>query len=220
MKLKPVVVAVLLALSTAPAWAADESQAQGDASRAESGGNTPEADSGAPAEEQMVWQYVNGQFANKESAHDSGQAAAPAGDSSDGDQSANSEDSSDNDQSTEAENAVGKDQAATTEASDDERQSAKSKDADEDRVAMAEESAARNQASSSEVTRGPFNPSTLEDFKAATQDKLVVILPSGWQGSVPELIAALEDHSDASEILILSQDENANDDDNDEDGEQ
>ena len=80
---------------------------------------------------------------------------------------------------------------------------------------MAEESATSNRASSPDVTRGTFQPSNLEDFKAATQDKLVVILPSGWQGSVPHLIAALEDNSDVSEILILSQDEQASDDDDD-----
>jgi hypothetical protein len=60
---------------------------------------------------------------------------------------------------------------------------------------------------------GTFKPATLEDFKAATQDKLVIILPTGWQGSVPQLISSLEGQSDA-EILILSQDDP--DDDSDE----
>ena len=65
---------------------------------------------------------------------------------------------------------------------------------------------------------GSFKPATLEDFRAATQDKLVVILPSGWQGSVPQLLAALEKNADAAEVLILSQDDDAdaNEDDDEE----
>ena len=186
MKRKPMVVAVLLALSTAPAWAADESQAQADASQAVSDGNTPAANAGAPADEQISWQYVNGQSANRESTDDSDQAAATSEDASDRDQLANSEDTSDGDQSAEAEDAGGSDQAASAEESDDESQSAKSEDADEDQAAEADDSTGSNQAANSDVTRGSFQPSNLEDFKAATQDKLVVILPSGWQGSVPQ----------------------------------
>ena len=63
---------------------------------------------------------------------------------------------------------------------------------------------------------GSFKPATLEDFRAATQDKLVVILPSGWQGSVPQLLSALEQNADAAEVLILSQDADADANDDDE----
>jgi hypothetical protein len=46
----------------------------------------------------------------------------------------------------------------------------------------------------------------LDAITGGTRDKLVVILPEGWQGSIPELLAALEESSDAAEILILKPD--------------
>jgi hypothetical protein len=49
-------------------------------------------------------------------------------------------------------------------------------------------------------------PTGLDAIIGGTRDKLVVILPEGWQGSVPDLLAALEDSSDTAEILILRPD--------------
>ncbi|HEX4985977.1 MAG TPA: hypothetical protein VFV71_07890 [Burkholderiales bacterium] len=46
--------------------------------------------------------------------------------------------------------------------------------------------------------------SVLQKFIALTGDKIVVILPKGWGGSVPDLLAALEDASDDAEIVVLS----------------
>jgi len=45
----------------------------------------------------------------------------------------------------------------------------------------------------------------LENIIGNTSDKVVIILPVGWQGSIAQLVAALEGASD-SEILVLKQD--------------
>jgi len=39
------------------------------------------------------------------------------------------------------------------------------------------------------------------------RDKVVVIIPKGWKGSVPDLIAALEASPDAEDIVVVQQDE-------------
>jgi len=123
-------------------------------------------------------------------------------------------------------------QAAASTDADDNARSAKVEEVDtddreamsdeqaggDDQAAMSEGAAPDDRTAASERRHGSFQPSTLEEFKAATQDKLVVILPTGWQGSVPQLLAALEDNADAAEVLILSQDEDAdaNEDDDEE----
>ena len=43
----------------------------------------------------------------------------------------------------------------------------------------------------------------LQDIPGGVENKVVVILPRDWQGSLPELIAALEQTSEAAEILVL-----------------
>ena len=45
----------------------------------------------------------------------------------------------------------------------------------------------------------------LENIIGHTSDKVVIILPVGWQGSIAQLVAALEGASD-SEILVLKPD--------------
>ena len=194
MKLRTSAIAVIVGLCTGPAWAADAVQTPDDANQTQATGNAASSGDG----EQTGWQYLNGQAATSEAAGTDEQSAneesasgddqaANAEDSGDGDQAANAEDASDGDQSADAEDASGNDQAAES-----------------------DDAAGSDRTASSEIRPVNFQPTSLEDFKAATQDKLVVILPAGWQGSVPHLIAALEGDSDASEILILSQDEDAN----------
>jgi hypothetical protein len=159
----------------------------------------------------------------------SGTDQSASADSGTADQSAMSEDSADSDQTAAGENSGDADQAANAEESGDD-QTAMSEESGDDQTAMSEDPVDSDQSAASEeqggndqlaqdsddadlmamanqqTRAGTFKPATLEDFKAATQDKLVVILPSGWQGSVPQLIATLQEQSDASEILILSQD--------------
>ena len=43
----------------------------------------------------------------------------------------------------------------------------------------------------------------LQGIPGGVEDKLVVILPRDWQGSLPDLLAALEQTSETAEILVL-----------------
>jgi len=222
MKLKPLVAAILFALSASAAWTADSAQAPDDATPAQAVGAAPSSSTENASEDQIAWQYLNGRAATSGAASASDQSAnedrsggddqAASSDSlNDSDRSATSEDASDSDQAATSEDASDSDQAAMSEdASDNDKSAAVDEEDGNDQVA--EDSADDDlMAMASPQTRaGTFKPATLEDFKAATQDKLVVILPAGWHGSVSELIASLQDKSDA-EILILSQDEDPDD---------
>ena len=210
MKLKPSVLAVMVALS-APAWAAD-SDSSNSVQYIDDSNSTPSASSPASASTEksagdaIVWKYVNGQKSAAGSASGADQSASRK--SSGGDaHSARAEDSSSNDQTAMSDDPSESDQS--TAAEEDENDQVAAEDAaDGDMMAMATPGS----------RSGSFKPATLEDFRAATQDKLVVILPSGWQGSVPQLLSALEQNADAAEVLILSQDADAgaNDDDEEE----
>ena len=203
MKLKPSVVAVMFALSAPAAWAADS-----DSSNSVSN-PTPVASSPASssienaAADATVWKYVNGQKSTARSASGADQSASSAS-SGGNDRSARAEDSSGNDQTAMSEEPSESDQSAAAEEEND--QIAVEDAADGDMMVMATPGS----------RSGSFKPATLEDFRAATQDKLVVILPSGWQGSVPQLLSALEQNADAAEVLILSQDADADANDDDE----
>ena len=204
MKLKPVVVAVMVALSASAAWAAD-SDTSNSVQYIDSSNPTPVANSAASssienaAGDVNAWKYLNGQKSAADSASDAEQSATSA--------SSNGNDPSGNDQTAMSDDPGESDQSAAVE-EDENDQIAAEDDAGADMIAMATPGS----------RSGSFKPATLEDFRAATQDKLVVILPSGWQGSVPQLLAALEKNADAAEVLILSQDADAtaNDDDEEE----
>lgn len=211
MKLKPSVVAVMFALSAPAAWAADSDSSNSvqfiDASNpTPAAGSPPSSSTENAPDDTNAWKYLNGQ-------------QAAAGSASGADQSASSESSGGDDQSATAEDASGNDQTAMSEDSGESDQSAAAADEENDQVA-AEDSAGDDMMAMAtpEPRSGSFKPATLEDFRAATQDKLVVILPNGWQGSVPQLLAALEKNADAAEVLILSQDDDAdaNEDDDEE----
>jgi len=256
MKLKPSVVAVLLAFSTAAAFAGDSdksAQTKDEANPTQAVGNAPSSSVENAAADETGWQYLNGQTQAAASGGDgsaprssasneqptmsedssksepsaateegSGASEQAAGkeDSAGGDQAAMSEDSAGSDQAAASvESAGAADQSASSEEPSGDDQSAMSEDSDrEDQSAAAGQEGGDDQVAQDSVgddhvamaepgTRsGTFKPATLEDFKAATQDKLVVILPSGWQGSVQNLISSLQGQSD-TEILVLSQDD-------------
>ena len=108
------------------------------------------------------------------------------------------------------EDSSGNDQTAMSDDPGESDQSAAAEEEENDQVAAEDDAGGDMMAMATPGSRsGSFKPATLEDFRAATQDKLVVILPSGWQGSVPQLLAALEQNADAAEVLILSQDDDA-----------
>lgn len=209
MKLKRLVLAMMFALS-APAWSADSDNSNtvqyiDDANPTPSASSPASASTKKAAGDAIAWKYVNGQ-------------KSAAGSSSGADQSAISENSSGNNRSARAKDSSGNDQPAMSDDPGDSDQSAATEQ--EDNFQISEEEAADDDmmAMATPGSRsGSFQPATLEDFKAATQDKLVVILPSGWQGSVPQLLAALEKNADAAEVLILSQDDDADANEDDED---
>ena len=211
MQLRPSVVAVMFALSAPAAWAADSDSSN---SVEFIDGSNPAPTVGSPASSSMenaaddanAWKFLNGRQAAADSA-------------SGADQSANSESSGGDDQGASADDSSGNDQTAMSEDSSESDQSTAAEDEENDQVAAEDSAGGDLMAMATPGSRtGSFKPATLEDFRAATQDKLVVILPSGWQGSVPQLLAALEKNADAAEVLILSQDDDAdaNEDDDEE----
>lgn len=201
LKLRPSVVAVMFVLSATAAWAADPSSNSEPKSRTS---NAAPSGTENAATDSNVWKYVNGQKS-------AGSTGGP-------EQSVNSESSSGNDRSARAEDSNGNDQAAMSEDSS-EGNSPAMKDEQEDQVAAEESGDDMMAMATPGSSTQTFQPATLADFTAATQDKLVVILPSGWQGSVPQLLAALEQNANASEVLILSHDAQADADDEDDDDE-
>jgi hypothetical protein len=70
-----------------------------------------------------------------------------------------------------------------------------SNDQDQDQSAAVE--------SGSEQEMGGDQSTQLQGIPEGMEDKLVVILPTNWQGSLRDLLAALEQTSQASEILVL-----------------
>ena len=202
MQLGPSVVAVMFALSAPAAWAADSDSSN---SVEFIDGSNPAPTVGSPASSSMenaaddanAWKFLNGRRAAADSA-------------SGADQSASSKSSGGDDQGASADDSSGNDQTAMSEDSSESDQSTAAEDEENDQVAAEDSAGGDLMAVATPGSRtGSFKPATLEDFRAATQDKLVVILPSGWQGSVPQLLAALEQNADAAEVLILSQDDDA-----------
>ena len=202
MQLRPSVVAVMFALSAPAAWAADSDSSN---SVEFIDGSNPAPTVGSPASSSMenaaddanAWKFLNGRRAAADSA-------------SGADQSAGSKSSGGDDQGASADDSSGNDQTAMSEDSSESDQSTAAEDEENDQVAAEDSAGGDLMAMATPGSRtGSFKPATLEDFRAATQDKLVVILPSGWQGSVPQLLAALEKNADAAEVLILSQDADA-----------
>lgn len=191
MKLKTSVAAVLFALSAGAAWAGDTGE-----SKADLGGPGPEAaalqPSGAP-DEPLAWKFVNGQVVGSENQTSSAQSAKTESQGENG-QAAAAEDRGSNDQAA-ATDDDGRDQAATSE-EESADQTANSEDqVSEDQSARSEDQSESDQSANSD------NPA------ADLKDKVVVIIPKGWKGSLPDLISALEKSPDAKDIVIVQQGE-------------
>ncbi|HVY07183.1 MAG TPA: hypothetical protein VHB46_14515 [Burkholderiales bacterium] len=224
MKLGTPIAALILGLSASAVWA--------DTSRtgAEPAADAANAATTGPNGEQGGWQFTDGkskdegnpsaQNANTWSSEDDhsanegergvpDQAAADAQDQQRGDQSMagqqqeNSDESAAADQqdetaSQEDEGASG--QSASLQGSDDE-------DADQSAQATADNdlmAALPNQGEEVGTQAVPTQAQVFRKFMEATQDKMVVILPHGWAGSVDDLLAVLQ-HTTDSEIVVLSQ---------------
>jgi len=95
--------------------------------------------------------------------------------------------------SSDSANAANAGQATNAESAES-AESNSSNDQDEDQSAAVE--------SGSEQLGGDQS-TQLQGIPEGMEDKLVVILPTNWQGSLRDLLAALEQTSQASEILVL-----------------
>jgi hypothetical protein len=74
----------------------------------------------------------------------------------------------------------------------------------------AQDQSASNESEQQDQAMGD-QPMQLQGIPEGLQDKLVVILPTNWQGSLRDLLAALEQTSQESEILVLKRQEQDDD---------
>jgi hypothetical protein len=75
---------------------------------------------------------------------------------------------------------------------------------EQDQAADSGSSQAEQQSSDSTNRNTEADQSVgIQGLPDGIQDKLVVILPNDWQGSLPDLLAALERTSESAEILVL-----------------
>lgn len=179
MKLKNSVAAVLFAFSATGAWAGDTDKPQAEASQPNA---TGAQQSSGTADETLSWQFVNGQAAGSANQAGTEQAAGSENQAGTGqsasDQAAMSDDQSGNDEAASSEEQSGGDQTANSEEQSGGDQSAMGEDGG-DQAANAE------------------NPA------ANLKDKVVVIIPKDWKGSISDLIAALEASPDAKDIVVV-----------------
>ena len=190
MKLKTSVAAVILAFSATGAWAGPTGT---DQSKSDMG--TPDATavqpSGGAVDEQLEWKFVNGQTAGSES--QSGQSAATENQAG-SDQSAKTEDEGE-----------GNDQAAAANDEDSNDQAAASEEESADQTANSEEQSSEGQSVRSEEQDESDQSASSDNPAADLTDKVVVIIPKDWKGSLPDLITALEASPDARDIVIVQQ---------------
>ena len=179
MNFKTSIAALVVALAPAAAWAGaatDSGQNSQEAYNDSASVNDPSADTGNRTDQSAGWQYVNGQATPS----GSGAENSPNGISdtaSADDPSANDQT---NDQTGNSDDAIGNDFYANLDSSRDDAQ-------------LSEDNATGRLSG------------RLEDVIGNTSDKVVIILPVGWHGSITDLVAALEEASD-SEILVLKPD--------------
>jgi hypothetical protein len=179
MNLKTSIAALVVALAPAAVWAGaatDSAQNPQEAYKDGASVNAPSTDTGNATDEAAGWQYVNGQATLSD---------AQAEDSRNGmSETASADDPSANDQANDqtgnSDDAIGNDFYANLDSSRDDAQL------------------------SGDSATGRLS-GRLEDVIGNTSDKVVIILPVGWQGSIADLVAALERTSDA-EILVLKPD--------------
>lgn len=145
-----------------------------------------ESDQAAASEQQSEDQSAEAQ-------EQDGAERAAASDEQPGSDTAKSEAGDDAEQSAMTEDDEGSEQAATAE-DDSGDQTAKSEDeGDDDQTARSEDQDESDQSASSD------NPA------ADLTDKVVVIIPKDWKGSLSGLISALESSPDAKDIVIVQQ---------------
>lgn len=154
------------------------------------------------------------QTARSEEQGASDQSAVTEGQSQ-GDQAKGSEDK---DQAASSEEQDGGDQSAMTEGQGESGQAAAAEEQSSEQAATAEEQSSEQTAASEEQSgddqsarseeQEQSDQSANSDNPAADlKDKVVVIIPKGWKGSLPDLIAALEQSPDAKDIVIVQQGE-------------
>lgn len=187
MKLKTSVAAILFAFSATGAWAGDTGQPEAKASQPDA---TGAQQSPGTADETLSWKFVNGQAAGSDNQAGTEQAATnqagtgqagteqAGADQAGSDQAAMSDDQGESDQAASSEKQSGSDQTANSEEQSGGDQSAMG-EKDGDQAANAD------------------NPA------ANLKDKVVVIIPKDWKGSISDLIAALEASPDAKDIVVV-----------------
>lgn len=131
--------------------------------------------SAGTADETLSWKFVNGQAAGSDNQAGADQTGS---DQAGSDQAAMSDDQGESDQAASSEKQSGSDQTANSEEQSGGDQSAMG-EKDGDQAANAD------------------NPA------ANLKDKVVVIIPKDWKGSISDLIAALEASPDAKDIVVV-----------------
>jgi hypothetical protein len=229
-RLKASAAAVLLAFSSAAAWAG----VSGDAAeqKTQSGAATiPQPSGGEAAEESLGWQFVNGQAGATEQASQDeapataqgeeqgqdGQAAQSGGQAEPDSQAASGDESSQEQAATGQETEDGQQSAQSGEPSESDSQAASGEDASQDQTAAGEEATDEQQSAQSEgqseeqsaqsKESGQGDQAADSQLPAGLEGKVVVIIPKDWQGSLPDLVAALRMSPDAKDIVIVQQGE-------------
>lgn len=185
MKLKTSVAAILFAFSATGAWAGDTGQPKAEASQPAATGAQQSS-----GDETLTWKFVNGQAAGSENQGGTGQAGTAQAGSG---QSSNAQAGSDqagSDQAAMSDDPAGNDQAASSE-----------EQSGGDQTANSEEQSGGNQSAMGE--EGSDQAANAENPAANLKDKVVVIIPKDWKGSVSGLIAALEASPDAKDIVVV-----------------
>lgn len=216
MELKTLCAAVVLGLSPA-AWAGVTVQPTDGDNQQDAASAQPPAGSQA-ANESLEWKFVNGRPAGQNP-----DAADQAATLEEGgtDQSVVSEGPAESDQIAETGEQGDGDQAAMPNDQDGEDQAARPDDdgrseelaslGDESKgdpaAAAADDESGSDQSAHSEEQAGDDPSANSDNAPTDLRDKVVVIIPKGWKGSVPDLIAALEASPDAEDIVVVQQDE-------------
>lgn len=194
--------AMLFGLSASAAWA-DTTQEASSATREPAASVTSDGADGG----QAGWTFVNGQSAqadppNKWSIEDD-RSVDPRDMGVPEPSAANKPDDSPSDHAAAAQEGDA-DQSATLQApneDEDSEQSAESPGTGGDGMMAALPD--RN-AQVEDPRAMPSLPRAFKDFMQSVQDKMVVILPQGWTGSVEDLLEVLKQTTD-QEIVVLSQ---------------
>lgn len=199
MKLKTSVAAILFAFSATGAWAGDTGQPEAKASQPDA---TGAQQSPGTADETLSWKFVNGQAAGSENQAGTEQAAGSenqagteqAGTNQAGAGQAGS-DQTGSDQAGSDQAAMSDDQGESDQAASSEKQSGS------DQTANSEEQSGGDQSAMGE--KDGDQAANADNPAANLKDKVVVIIPKDWKGSISDLIAALEASPDAKDIVVV-----------------